>query len=168
MRSQIWRKMKKVWQFEEYNQWLRNLPKHTVLGFQSCTDPKIRTIEESRENLRCLASSSMIVKMDSVWGIMCASYLEEKQISHGRGKISDLICCKNGIYLPWKVRTKNTKSCVCGEALRLSVQWTLTRWQRTSTASADEDGPTPAWFWRRRSRGSEALPHRRRDYQRWR
>ena len=43
---------------------------------------------------------------------MCASYLEEKQISHGRGKISDLICCKNGIYLPWKVRTKNTESSV--------------------------------------------------------
>ena len=59
------KKMKKL-TVEEYNQWLRNLPKHTVLGFQSCTDPKIRTIEESRENLRCLASSSMIVVMDSV------------------------------------------------------------------------------------------------------
>ena len=74
---------------------------------------------------------------------MCTSYLEEKQISHGRGKISDLICCKNGIYLPWKVRTKNTESSV-GEALRSSVQCTLTWQQRTSTAAADIDVPSPA------------------------
>ena len=60
------KKTKKSLTVEEYNQWLRNLPKHTVLGFQSCTDPKIRTIEESRENLRCLASSSMIVVIGSV------------------------------------------------------------------------------------------------------
>ena len=60
------KKMEKFDSLRNITSGLRNLLKHSVLGFQSCTDPKIRTIEESRENLRCLASSSMIVVMDSV------------------------------------------------------------------------------------------------------